>query len=124
MVVSLLFGTVRMLLKTPFTGAKIPALFVCSLLGVLSVDRVEAQAPPAAPSVTVAPATLNRLFTEAEAAFTAKDYMGAVAKIEELLKALGTSKDAPLELLYFNVGLGNLLGERPAVAEAAFSECL
>ncbi len=124
MAVALFFESLRMLRKTPITGAKIPALFVCSLLGVLWVDRAEAQTPPAAPAVTVAPATLNRLFTEAETAFTAKDYMGAVAKIEELLQALGSSKDAPLELLYFNVGLGNLLGEKPAEAEAAFTECL
>lgn len=124
MAVALFFEPVRMLRKTPITGAKIPALFVCSLLGVLWVDRAEAQTPPAAPAVTVAPATLNRLFTEAETAFTAKDYMGAVAKIEELLQALGSSKDAPLELLYFNVGLGNLLGEKPAEAEVAFTQCL
>ena len=124
MAVALLFAPVCMLRKNPIIGAKIPALFVCSLLGVLLVDRVQAQAPPAAPAVTVAPATLQRLFTEAENAFTAKDYLGAVAKIEELLTALGPSKDAPLELLYFNIGLGNLLGERPAEAEAAFTECL
>ncbi|MES2437868.1 MAG: tetratricopeptide repeat protein [Verrucomicrobiota bacterium] len=83
-----------------------------------------AQDPPAAPAAPAAPATLNRLFTEAENAFGAKDYAGAVAKIEELLLALGTSKEAPLELLYFNIGLGNLLGDRPVEAEAAFTECL
>jgi tetratricopeptide (TPR) repeat protein len=113
-----------MLRKNPILGAKFPALCVCSLMGVLMVDRVEAQAPPAAPAAVVAPATLQRLFSEAENAFTAKDYLGAVSKIQELLQALGTNKDAPLELLYFNIGLGNLLGERPAEAEAAFTECL
>ena len=85
---------------------------------------MEAQAPPAAPAAPVAPATLNRLFGEAEAAFTAKDYPTAVAKIEELLKALGPNKDAPLELLYFNVGLGNLLAAKPVEAEVAFTEYL
>ncbi len=113
-----------MLRKTPIIDARIPALVVCSLLGVLTVDQLRAQTPPAAPVEIVAPATLQRLFTEAENAFTAKDYLGAVAKIEELLKSLGTSKEAPLELLYFNIGLGNLLGERPAEAEAGFTECL
>jgi tetratricopeptide (TPR) repeat protein len=67
---------------------------------------------------------LNRLFGEAEAAFTAKDYLTAVAKIEELLMALGDNKDAPLELLYFNIGLGNLLAGKPVEAEAGFTEHL
>lgn len=64
------------------------------------------------------------MFGEAEAAFAAKEYAAAVAKIEELLAALGPNKDAPLELLYFNIGLGNLLGGKPAEAEAGFAECL
>ena len=54
----------------------------------------------------------------------AKNTTTAVAKIQELLEALGPNKDAPLELLYFNIGLGYLLGEKPAEAEAAFTECL
>jgi tetratricopeptide (TPR) repeat protein len=82
-------------------------------------------APPAAPTAPVAPATLNRLFTEAEAAFGTKEYGKAVEKIEELLKLLGpNNKEAPLELLYFYLGLGNLLGEKAPEAEAAFRECL
>ncbi|MGL5017889.1 MAG: tetratricopeptide repeat protein [Luteolibacter sp.] len=72
----------------------------------------------------VSPAALNRLFAEAEAAFAAKEYTTAVTKIEELLAALGTNKDAPLELLYFNLGLGNLLAEKPVEAEAGFREHL
>lgn len=72
----------------------------------------------------VTPATLSKLFSEAEAAFIAKDYLKAVAKIEQLLKALGSNKEAPLELLYFNVGLGNLLAGKPVEAEAAFTEYL
>ena len=40
------------------------------------------------------------------------------------MKGLGPIKDAPLELLYFNIGLGNLLGDRPAEAEAAFTDYL
>ncbi len=118
-----------MLRKTPNIPAHFTALFAFSLLITCSVSRSEAQAPPAAPAAPtapVAPATLNRLFSEAGAAFgaTPPDYALAVSKIEELLKALGPNKDAPLELLYFNIGLGNLLGDKPAEAEAAFTECL
>ena len=103
------------------------ALLACSLLGVIPGSRLEAQAPPAvpaAPSTYVPPTTLNRLFSEAEAGFVAKDYPTAIAKIQELLKALGTNKDAPLELLYFYLGLGNLLATKPVEAEAAFTDCL
>lgn len=108
-------------------SAQWSALLACSLLGVIPVSRVEAQEPPAAPAAPaapVAPATLNRIFGEAEAAFAAKDYLTAVAKIEELLKALGPNKDAPLELLYFNIGLGNLLAAKPVEAEAGFTDYL
>ena len=103
------------------------ALLACSLLGAIPGSRLEAQAPPAvpaAPSTYVPPTTLNRLFSEAEAGFVAKDYPTAIAKIQELLKALGTNKDAPLELLYFYLGLGNLLATKPVEAEAAFTDCL
>lgn len=124
-------GPVCMPRKTPRKPRKFSApssaIFACSILAAMSASRVEAQAPPAAPAAAgeyIGPGTLNRLFTEAEAAFTAKDYPAAVAKIQELLKALGPNKDAPLELLYFNIGLGNLLGDQPAEAEAAFTECL
>lgn len=109
-----------MLRKNP----KIPALFACSLLVSFPAARLAAQEPPPAPAAPAAPATLNRLFSEAEAAFGTKDYDTAVAKIQELLQALGTNKDAPLELLYFNIGLGYLLGDKPAEAEAAFTDCL
>lgn len=84
----------------------------------------DAPAAPAAPVAAVAPATLNRMFTEAEAAFGTKEYDKAVGKIEELLKALGPNKDAPIELLYFYLGLGNLLGGKAPEAEAAFTNCL
>ena len=103
------------------------ALFACTVLGLGFVFRSEAQEVPAAPAVFEAPASpaaLNRLFTEAEAAFAAMDYPTAVSKIEELLKNLGSNKDAPLELLYFNVGLGNLLGGNAPEAEKAFEAYL
>jgi TolA-binding protein len=100
------------------------ALVACALVVLFSAGRVSAQAAPAIPGDFVSPATLIRLFKEADKAFAAKEYVKAVAKIEELLKALGTNKDAPLELLYFNIGLGNLLAEKPAEAEAGFTECL
>lgn len=72
----------------------------------------------------VAPATLNRMFNEAETAFGAKEYDKAVEKIQELLKVLGDNKNAPLELLYFNIGLGYLLADKYPEAEAAFTDCL
>lgn len=100
------------------------ALVACSLLGLVPASHVEAQAPPAAPAAPVAPATLNRMFNEAEKAFSDQQYDTAVSKIQELLKMLGDKKDAPLELLYFNIGLGQLLGGKNAEAETAFTECL
>lgn len=95
----------------------------CMVLHASGVMHCGAQQPPAAPPAVVSPATLNRVFGEAEAAFTAKDYNGAVAKIEELLKLLGPGKEAPYELLYFNIGLGHLLGGNYANAETAFKDC-
>ncbi len=85
---------------------------------------VSAQEPPPAPAAPVSPAALNRLFTEAEAAFAEKNYPVAVEKIEALLTALGPNKDAPLELLYFNKALGYLLVGKPVEAEAGFADCL
>jgi TolA-binding protein len=82
------------------------------------------QAAPAIPGDYVSPATLTRLFNEADTAFAAKEYVKAVAKIQELLKALGTNKHARLEMLYFNIGLGNLLYGNSAEAEKGFTECL
>ncbi len=105
----------------------ISTFFVCASFTVFSVVPLcgqDAPAAPPAPVVAVAPATLNRMFTEAEAAFGTKEYAKAVEKIEELLKALGPNKEAPLELLYFYLGLGNLLGDKAPEAEAAFRECL
>lgn len=64
------------------------------------------------------------MFADAEAAFAAKDYLTAVAKIQGLLVGLGTNKEAPLEMLYFNIGLGNLLGEKAPEAEAGFLDYL
>lgn len=102
--------------------AQLPALFACSVISLVSTARLDAQAPApaAAPAAPISPAALNRLFADAEKAFADKDYPTAVSKIEELLQALGSNKEAPLELLYFNIGLGNLLGEKPAEAEAGF----
>ena len=122
------FATVFMTRKTHRNPrhlvAQWSAVLACSILGVIPSSRLEAQNAPEVPAAPAAPATLNRLFGEAEAAFTAKDYVTAVAKIEELLKALGPNKEAPLELLYFNIGLGNLLAAKPVEAEAGFTEYL
>ncbi|WP_367873816.1 tetratricopeptide repeat protein [Luteolibacter sp. Populi] len=79
--------------------------------------------PAPAPATPAAPATLNKLFDEAEKAFGAQDYANAVTKLQELLKALGNRQDAPLEMLNFNVGLAHLLGGNAADAEKAFDDC-
>jgi tetratricopeptide (TPR) repeat protein len=107
-----------MLRKIPIIPARFAKIFAFSLVTMSSAIRVEAQTAPSSPAI------LSRLFSEAETAFGAKDYTTAVAKIQELLVALGPNKDAPLELLYFNIGLANLLAEKPAEAEAGFTECL
>lgn len=99
------------------------ALIACALLGFVPAARVEAQ-KPTAPITQIAPATLNRMFNEAETAFSEQKYGEAVNQIQELLKLLGDKKDAPLELLYFNIGLGYLLDDKPSEAEASFSDCL
>ena len=64
------------------------------------------------------------MFSEAEAAFAAKNYPLVITKINELLKLLGPGKDAPYELLYFNIGLANLLDNKLPEAEAAFQDCI
>jgi outer membrane protein assembly factor BamD (BamD/ComL family) len=64
------------------------------------------------------------MFNEAEAAFGAKDYATGVSKVQELLKALGPGKEAPYELLYFYIGLGNLLNNKMPEAEAGFKDCV
>jgi len=83
-----------------------------------------APAAPAAPPAVTSPATLNRLFQEAETAFGAKDYFTCITKIQELLKDLGPGKEAPYELLYFYIGLSNLLANNLPEAEAAFKDCI
>jgi tetratricopeptide (TPR) repeat protein len=108
----------------------LPALLAYSLVA-LPATRLDAQpaapvapAAPAAPAAPVAIGTLNRLFSDAEAAFASKDYGTAVTKIQEILAGLGTNTDAPLELLNFNIGLAYLLGEKYPEAEEAFTACL
>ena len=64
------------------------------------------------------------MFTDAEAAFGAKDYTTGIAKIKELLTALGAGKEAPYELLYFYIGLGNLLNNNLPDAEAGFKDVI
>jgi tetratricopeptide (TPR) repeat protein len=104
-----------------------PTLLIAAIFCIDTAFPVLAQNPaPAAPvlPVVASPATLNRLFSEAEAAFGTQNYDTAIAKIEELLKLLGPGKDAPYELLYFNLGLANLLGGKLPEAEAAFQDCI
>jgi tetratricopeptide (TPR) repeat protein len=111
-----------MLLKTQ----KIPTLLACclSFWGAAFFPPVMAQAPAAAVSVVVAPATLNRLFSEADAAFGEKNYDLAVAKLQELLQGIATNKGVGPELIYFNVGYGYLMAAKGPEAEAAFADCL
>jgi TolA-binding protein len=109
-----------MLRKPIKFSARFIVFFAISLVGVISAPQAFAQAP-AAP---VSPAALIQMFADAEAAFAAKDYPTAVAKIQGLLVGLGTNKEAPLEMLYFNIGLGNLLGEKAPEAEAGFLDYL
>jgi TolA-binding protein len=109
---------------TQFLRISFGAIFLASSLPTISQGQTSTPAaPPAVPTV-VAPATLNRLFTEAEDAFTEKKYTTAIEKIKELLQMLGTGKDAPYELLYFNIGLANLLSENYPDAEVAFQDCI
>ncbi len=67
---------------------------------------------------------MEKTYNEAEKAFTDKQYDTAITKIKELLGYIGTNKDAPLEMLYFNIGLANLLNNKTTEAEAGFLECL
>ncbi|MBJ7283491.1 MAG: outer membrane protein assembly factor BamD [Akkermansiaceae bacterium] len=109
-----------MLRKPIKYSARFIVFFALSMVGVICAPQAFAQAPEA----PVSPAGLIQMFADAEAAFAAKDYPTAVAKIQGLLAGLGTNKEAPLEMLYFNIGLGNLLGEKAQEAEAGFLECL
>ncbi len=106
-----------------------PALLITAILCFHSASPLHAQKPPAVPAVPVlpvvaSPVTLQRLFTEAETAFTEKQYPAAIAKIEELLKLLGPGREAPYDLLYFNIGLAHLLNNKLPEAEAAFQDCI
>ena len=80
--------------------------------------------PEETPQATVTPVTMNRIFKEAEAAFSNKDYGTSVAKCEELLKMLGPGMDRPREILYFQIGQGNLLGGKYPEAVTAFKNYL
>ena len=116
-----------MLPKPTRSAAILAVSLFCPCLATRSVAQAPPAAPPAAPAApaeVVGPATWNRLFNEAEAAFAAKNYETAIGKIQDLLKALGTNKNAPLELLYFNIGLANLLSDKNPEAEAAFTDCI
>jgi tetratricopeptide (TPR) repeat protein len=104
-----------------------PTLLVAAFLCIDSAFPLLWAAPGApAPVIPVVatPAALNRLFSEAEAAFAEKKYQVAIEKIQKLLQLIGPGKEAPYELLYFNIGLANLLGEKYPEAEAAFQDCI
>ncbi|MCX6846335.1 MAG: tetratricopeptide repeat protein, partial [Verrucomicrobia bacterium] len=102
-------------------------IFVGLHASALAQNPPEAPAaptPPAAPAPLVSPAEINRMFNDVDAGFESKNYSTVVSKINELLKALVNTPDAPLETLYFNIGLANLLDNKAPEAEAGFLECL
>ncbi len=96
------------------------------LAGIAIFAFLAVRSPAQAPALTdvKGPATWNRLYKEADEAFAAKNYDAAVTKLKELISALGTNKVDSLEMLYFNIGLGNLLGAKPEDAEEGFMQCL
>ncbi len=105
------------------------ALLLASSPGLVMAQQPKPPAPAPAP-VTAGPATLNRLFNEADKAFSDKDYATAVTKLTELITAVGTTPNAKspemrstLEMLHFNVGLAHLMGGNAADAEKAFEDC-
>jgi TolA-binding protein len=105
------------------------ALLIAAFSCIASSFPLRAQTPPATPAapvlpVVASPAAMKRIYGEAEAAFTEKKYDVAVAKIEELLKLIGPGKEVPYELLFFNLALANLLGEKLPEAEEAFQNCI
>jgi tetratricopeptide (TPR) repeat protein len=118
------FPHARMLLNPHVFPVKVFTIAAFCLVGVMSVSQVNAQAPPPAPGPPMSPGTLNKIFTEAEAAFVAKEYSTAASKIDEILKAIGNNANYPLELLNFNLGLAHLLGGKAQEAEAAFVACV
>src|SRR5690606_26227795 len=61
---------------------------------------------------------------EAEKAFIGKEYRLAAEKLEALLKVVGNQRDAPIEMLRFNLGVAHLLDGNSAKAEEAVTECL
>ena len=117
---------------------RLPLVFALSALGAFSL-QAQQPAPPseekkeegaaaalATPTV-VSPATLNRLFDQADKAFADKDYETVLSSIRELLQLLGDGRnfpEVPYELLYFNLGLANLMLEKHSEAQAAFEDCL
>ncbi|MBC8127499.1 MAG: tetratricopeptide repeat protein [Gloeobacteraceae cyanobacterium ES-bin-144] len=106
----------------------LPAVFAASLFSFLLVGESYSQAPPApaapvaAPAAPEAPPT-GGIFEPLEKAFAAKEYPKAIAEIQRLLKLVGANPDAPLEMLYFHIGLANLLDQKYPEAEAAFEDC-
>ncbi len=74
--------------------------------------------------VVVSPATLNRLYHEADVAFSAKDYNKAADRLQQLIDMLQSTSLEAKESIYFNFGLANLLAGKAPEAEAAFKDCI
>ena len=105
-----------MLSKFNPSSAVIAASFC---LFVMTGAPLSAQTPPA----TMAPATQNRILGEAQTAFEKKEYATTIAKLKELIAALGPKKEPNYETLYFYLGLANLLSDQFPAAESAFDTC-
>ena len=101
----------------------VPRHLLSAFLLAASPVWVGAQQADPAPAA-VAPAVLNKLFEEAEAAFAKQDYATAAEKIAELLKYVGNKKEASTEMLYFNLGLAHLQAGNLEQAEKAFTDCI
>jgi len=124
-----------MFIKSPrFLGAA--AVLLASVL--LGVFLVQAPKPAATDAMgkdlkdaksaggtapTASSADLNCLYNAAVKAFGDKDYFTCINKINELLKDLGPGKEAPYELLYYYIGLCNLMANNLPEASEAFKDC-
>jgi tetratricopeptide (TPR) repeat protein len=117
--------------KPPISAVVSTAFFLFTLNTHSAAQTPPAKTPAApatsttAPTGWVSPAVMEKIYTEAETAFAEKQYDTAIAKIQELIKAIGTNQEGmPVELLCFNIGLANLLANKTSEAETAFLECI
>ncbi|MEY5012995.1 MAG: hypothetical protein RLY69_710, partial [Verrucomicrobiota bacterium] len=112
------------MIQNPKSSARlVGAMFFFGPIVPIMAQNTPAPAQIAVTDV-ISPAQINRLFNEVDADFESKNFSAIPAKINLLIKALANTPDAPLETLYFNIGLAHLLDNKAAEAEAGFRECL